>query len=517
MTVTVNVTDTNVVEVNVPGPQGPQGPQGPGGSSWAAITGKPTTVSGYGITDFAANVRTAVLTGLSVATSTVVAATDGVLVAVGKLQAQITGLASSKLDANANAVSATKLATARTINGVSFDGTANVTVADTTKEPTIAVGTSFQYWRGDKSWQSFNETVDDRVAALIVGGTNISATYDDAAGTLTIAASGTVSAAASDVTVTPTGGISATNAQAAFAELDTEKEPAITGGTSAQYWRGDKTWRDFATDVRAAVLTGLSTATSTVVAATDTILVAIGKLQAQITLRAPLASPTLTGVPLAPTAGANTNTTQIATTAYVDVGLSGKQPLDTDLTAIAALISAADTVPYATGAGAWALAAFTSVGRTLLAATTQALQRTALGLSAAATASAIASTAWTPVLTFGGLSTGIAGTQVGTYVRIGPLIFWQLRIVLTSKGSSVGAVSIGGLPAAAASDHQRGDFDSYANLASVTSPYGFVSSGGTSVALVQMGAATQANMTDANFTNTSVLVMSGVLNTGSLT
>ncbi|MDL0088488.1 hypothetical protein, partial [Campylobacter gastrosuis] len=39
----------------------------------------------------------------------------------------------TKLNANANAVSATKLQTARTINGVAFDGTANITIADNTK------------------------------------------------------------------------------------------------------------------------------------------------------------------------------------------------------------------------------------------------------------------------------------------------------------------------------------------------------------------------------------------------
>jgi hypothetical protein len=61
------------------------------------------------------------------------------------------------------------------------------------------------------------------------------------------------------------------------------KEGTIAGGTAAQFWRGDKTWRDFFTDVRAATLTGLSTATNAVVAATDTVLTAIGKLQAQIT------------------------------------------------------------------------------------------------------------------------------------------------------------------------------------------------------------------------------------------
>ena len=40
--------------------------------------------------------------------------------------------------------------------------------------------------------------------------------------------------------------------------------------------------------------------------------------------RAPLASPTFTGTPAAPTATAGTNTTQIATTAFVNTAISGK-------------------------------------------------------------------------------------------------------------------------------------------------------------------------------------------------
>lgn len=43
------------------------------------------------------------------------------------------------------------------------------------------------------------------------------------------------------------------------------------------------------------------------------------------TSRAPLASPTFTGTPAAPTASAGTNTTQIATTAFVATAVSGKQ------------------------------------------------------------------------------------------------------------------------------------------------------------------------------------------------
>ncbi len=76
--------------------------------------------------DFATDVRATVLTGLSTATATAAAATDSLLTAIGKLQAQITGLAASKLNIDANAMSATKLQTARTIGGVAFDGSANI-------------------------------------------------------------------------------------------------------------------------------------------------------------------------------------------------------------------------------------------------------------------------------------------------------------------------------------------------------------------------------------------------------
>jgi hypothetical protein len=50
-------------------------------------------------------------------------------------------------------------------------------------------------------------------------------------------------------------------------------------------------------------------------------------IQAQLNTKAPLASPTLTGTPLAPTAAGGTNTTQIATTAFVTAALASKAPL----------------------------------------------------------------------------------------------------------------------------------------------------------------------------------------------
>ena len=68
---------------------------------------------------------------------------------------------------------------------------------------------------------------------------------------------------------------------------------------------------------------------------------AITGLVADLALKAPLASPALTGTPTAPTAAADTSTTQIATTAFAkgeaDAAQAASQPVDSDLTAIAAL------------------------------------------------------------------------------------------------------------------------------------------------------------------------------------
>lgn len=66
--------------------------------------------------------------------------------------------------------------------------------------------------------------------------------------------------------------------------------------------------------------------------------------------------------------------------ATVTTALSNKQPLDADLTAIAALVSAADKIPYSTGAGTWALATYTAAGRALDAGADAAAQRTTLAV-----------------------------------------------------------------------------------------------------------------------------------------
>lgn len=91
----------------------------------------------------------------------------------------------------------------------------------------------------------------------------------------------------------------------------------------------------------------------------------------------------------APTAPADTNTTQIATTAFVvgqgylksSAAAATYQPIDADLTAIASLATSANTVPYFTGASAASLASLTAFGRSLIDDIDAAEVRATIGLS----------------------------------------------------------------------------------------------------------------------------------------
>lgn len=76
----------------------------------------------------------------------------------------------------------------------------------------------------------------------------------------------------------------------------------------------------------------------------------LNTLGALVDLKSPLASPTFTGTPAAPTAAGGTNTTQLATTAFVAAGF---QPLDADLTTIAGLAATTDNFIVSV-ASAWA-------------------------------------------------------------------------------------------------------------------------------------------------------------------
>lgn len=81
-----------------------------------------------------------------------------------------------------------------------------------------------------------------------------------------------------------TGGTSdATGGVAATPKAVATKEPKVNAGTTSQYYRGDKVWADFASAVRAIILTGLASGSDAAISATDSLLAALAKLQAQVT------------------------------------------------------------------------------------------------------------------------------------------------------------------------------------------------------------------------------------------
>lgn len=102
--------------------------------------------------------------------------------------------------------------------------------------------------------------------------------------------------------------------------------------------------------------------------------------------------------------------------------LASYQPLDADLTALAGVTSAADKVPYFTGSGTASVADFSSVGRTLVGQTTQALMRsTGLGLGTSAVVDTGTSGTKVPLLdganTWSGVQTFAAGTVTAPSIR----------------------------------------------------------------------------------------------------
>ena len=121
---------------------------------------------------------------------------------------------------------------------------------------------------------------------------------------------------------------------------------------------------------------------------------------------------------------------------------------------------------------------------------------------------------FTPAVTFGGGNTGITySQQVGKYSRIGNTVFFSLRIILTSKGSSTGAALITALPFTSvnvsAGQDACGVVASGVNAAITGSVTAYVNINATDITPLKFAAGNVTGMTDADFTNTTDILISG--------
>ena len=313
--------------------------------SFSELTGKPTTLSGYGIVDAqpldsdltafatlsanglvartatgAASARQIVVTGagLSVsnpdgvagnptvtsnATSANTPSTLVVRDASGNFSA---GAITASLSGNAS--TATKLATARTLSlagdasgSASFDGSANTSIAMTLASSGVAAGT----------YPKVTVDAKGRVTAgsVLAAGDipDISATYQprssnlSSLAALSVATTGFIrlvnGVAGLDTNTYLTGNQTVTVSGDATGSGATTIALTLTGsGVTAG------TYRSVTVDAKGRVTAGTNPTTLSGYGITDA---------------APKASPALTGVPTAPTAVAGTNTSQLATTAFV--------------------------------------------------------------------------------------------------------------------------------------------------------------------------------------------------------
>jgi hypothetical protein len=268
----------------------------------------------------------------------------------GNITGDVTGnVSGTSGSTTGNAATATALATARTFqligdveaSGVTFDGTGNVsltTVIGTGAIVNADVNSSAQIAYSKINLTNSIVDADINASAAItktkISGTAITAA-DTGTVTSTIIADNTIvngdinSAAAIDktkisgtaITAADTGTVTSTMiADGTILNADINASAAIDWTKIAPSSTVSATEIGYLDGVTSAIQTQIDAKLATATAAST---------------YAPLASPALTGVPTAPTAAANTNTTQVATTAYVQTEI-------TDL--IAAAPGALDTL-----------------------------------------------------------------------------------------------------------------------------------------------------------------------------
>ena len=116
---------------------------------------------------------------------------------------------------------------------------------------------------------------------------------------------------------------------------------------------------------------------------------------------------------------------------------------------------------------------------------------------------------FTPTVQFGSATTGITYSERGgQYTKVGNMVWINITITLTSKGSSTGQATITGLPFSSMSTNSdmraSGIMGYYVNMSGITSiPSIYLGPTSSTVEIFDFGVTAAEVITDANFTNNS--------------
>ena len=116
---------------------------------------------------------------------------------------------------------------------------------------------------------------------------------------------------------------------------------------------------------------------------------------------------------------------------------------------------------------------------------------------------------WTPSVTFGGNAVGQTGSFIGAYVKVGKLVMINCRIGLTAKGSSTGDAKIEGLPFTIDGYHYSPTLR-FVNISFADTPNGYATNSQTISLTETLNNGNGSTLTDANFTDTSIITMTMV-------
>lgn len=119
---------------------------------------------------------------------------------------------------------------------------------------------------------------------------------------------------------------------------------------------------------------------------------------------------------------------------------------------------------------------------------------------------------WTPVLSFGGATTGITySSREAVYTKIGRTVHFRFYILLSSKGSAVGNALVLGLPFTNGAGLSYNGVSVWIHaLTGISGAVtGYVHAGGNYIVFQQLGTGSAVQLDETNFTNSTAMMISG--------